>query len=57
MNIHTPNKCGGFKRKQPDVAKSVPNFKTEPKEKRLKLKNALANIPTVEESYGSDGYE
>ena len=57
MTVQTLNKCGGFKRKQPDVAKSEHNIKTELKEKRLKLKKALANIATVEEDYGSDGYE
>ena len=57
MNVHTPDKCGGFKRKHPDAAKSEPNTKTEPKEKRLKLKKELANIAIVEEDYGSDGYE
>ena len=57
MTIHTPNTCGGFKRKQSDAAKSEPNIKTEPKEKRLKLKKALVNIATVEEDYGNDGYE
>ena len=57
MTVHTPNKCGGFKRKQPDAAKSETSIKNEPKENRLKLKKALANIATVEEDYGSDGYE
>ena len=57
MTVHTPNKCGGFKRKHTDAAKSKHNIKTEPKEKRLKLKKALANITTVEEDYGSAGYE
>ena len=57
MTVHTPNKCGGFKRKQPDAAKSEHNIKAEPKEKRLKLNKALANIATVEEEYGSDLYE
>ena len=55
MTVHTPNKCGGFNRKQPYAAKSEHNIKTEPKEKRLKLKKALANIATAEEDYGSDG--
>ena len=31
MTVHTPNKCDGFKRKQPDAPKSEPNIKTEPK--------------------------
>ena len=57
MTVHTPNKCGGFKRKHPDAAKSEPNIKTEPKEKIIKLKKSLANIATVEEDYGSGGYE
>ena len=57
MTIHTPNKCDGFKRKYPDAAKSDHNIKTEPKEKRLKLKKALANTATAEQDYGSDGYE
>ena len=57
ITVHTPNTCGGFKRTQPDAAKSEPNIKTEPKEKRIKLKKALANISKVEEDYVSDGYE
>ena len=57
MTVHNPNKCGGFKRKYLDAAKSEHSIKTEPKEKRLKLKKPLANIATVEEYYGSDGYE
>ena len=57
MTVHTPNKCGDLKIKQPDSANSEHNIKTEPKEKRLKLKKALANISAVEEDYGSDGYE
>ena len=31
MTVHTPNKCGGFKRKQPDAAKSETSIKNEPK--------------------------
>ena len=31
MTKHTPNKCGCFKRKQPDAAKSEHNIKNEPK--------------------------
>ena len=57
MTVHTRNRCGGFKRKQPDSAKSEHNIKTKQKEKRLKLKKALENIATVGEDYGSDGYE
>ena len=57
MTGHNPNKCSSFKRKQLDSAKSETSIKNEPKEKRLKLKKALANIATAEEDYGSDGYE
>ena len=33
MTAHTPNKCGGFKIKQPYAAKYEPNIKTEPKKR------------------------
>ena len=56
MTVHPPNKCGGFKRKQSDAAKSEHNIKIETKEKRLKLKKEFANIATVEEDYRSDVY-
>ena len=56
MTIHSPAQCGGFKRKIPDETKSETKVKFEPKEKKLKLKTALANVTTVEDGDNSDGY-